>query len=57
MDHLIPVSRGGRSTKKNVVVACKACNVEKGCLFPVERAFLEMEAEREAESTDPSAAP
>lgn len=26
MDHLIPLSRGGRSTKKNIVVACKQCN-------------------------------
>ncbi len=26
MDHLIPISRGGRSTKKNIVVSCKPCN-------------------------------
>lgn len=26
MDHLIPISRGGRSTKKNIVVSCKQCN-------------------------------
>lgn len=26
MDHLIPIARGGRTTKKNVVVACKQCN-------------------------------
>lgn len=26
MDHLIPLSRGGRSTKKNIVVSCKECN-------------------------------
>jgi 5-methylcytosine-specific restriction protein A len=29
MDHLIPLSRGGRTTKKNVVVSCKQCNSEK----------------------------
>lgn len=29
MDHLIPVSRGGRSTKKNIVVSCKECNSHK----------------------------
>lgn len=29
MDHLIPVSRGGRSTRGNVVPACKACNTAK----------------------------
>ena len=26
MDHLIPLSRGGRSSKKNIVVSCKECN-------------------------------
>lgn len=26
MDHLIPISRGGKSTKKNIVVSCKQCN-------------------------------
>ena len=29
MDHLVPLVRGGRSTKNNVVVACKQCNSEK----------------------------
>ena len=29
MDHLIPLSRGGRSTKKNIVVSCKRCNSHK----------------------------
>lgn len=30
MDHKIPIARGGESTKKNVVPACKACNTQKG---------------------------
>jgi 5-methylcytosine-specific restriction enzyme A len=29
MDHLIPLARGGKTTKKNVVVACKQCNSQK----------------------------
>ncbi len=29
MDHVVPVVRGGRSTKNNVVVACKKCNFDK----------------------------
>ena len=29
MDHLLPLSRGGRSTKKNIVVSCKQCNSHK----------------------------
>jgi 5-methylcytosine-specific restriction protein A len=26
MDHLVPISRGGRSTKFNIVLSCKSCN-------------------------------
>ena len=29
MDHLVPIVRGGRSTKGNVVPACKPCNTAK----------------------------
>jgi 5-methylcytosine-specific restriction protein A len=29
MDHLVPLIRGGRSTKGNLVAACKACNTSK----------------------------
>ncbi|MFQ5579528.1 MAG: HNH endonuclease [Nitrospiria bacterium] len=29
MDHIVPMIRGGRSTKGNVVPSCKACNTEK----------------------------
>lgn len=36
MDHLVPVARGGRSTKGNIVPACSACNADKSCLTPVE---------------------
>lgn len=30
MDHLIPIVRGGASSKSNVVVSCKSCNSAKG---------------------------
>ena len=36
MDHLVPVGRGGRSTKGNVVVSCKSCNTQKAHLTPAE---------------------
>lgn len=36
MDHKIPVARGGKTTKGNVVVACKSCNTEKKHLTPAE---------------------
>lgn len=42
MDHLIPVSRGGRSTKKNVVVSCKQCNSLKKNLTVAEIRLREL---------------
>lgn len=42
MDHLVPVARGGRSTRGNVVPACRECNSRKKYLLPVEWAeYLE----------------
>ena len=40
MDHIVPVARGGKSTRGNVVPACKACNNEKKLLTPAERLLL-----------------
>lgn len=36
MDHVIPLSRGGRSVKDNLVPACKECNNAKKNLIPAE---------------------
>ncbi len=36
MDHLVPLSRGGRSTKDNLVPCCKACNTKKKGMMPLE---------------------
>lgn len=36
MDHVIPLTRGGRSTKDNLVPCCKECNNKKKSLLPVE---------------------
>lgn len=36
MDHIVPVSRGGRSTKSNLVPACKTCNTKKKQMLPME---------------------
>ena len=35
-DHVIPRSRGGRTTWKNVVTACTECNLKKGNKLPRE---------------------
>jgi 5-methylcytosine-specific restriction endonuclease McrA len=36
MDHIVPLARGGRSTKDNLVVCCKGCNNKKKTLLPIE---------------------
>lgn len=36
MDHLVPIARGGHSTKGNIVPCCKECNTKKNTLLPVE---------------------
>jgi 5-methylcytosine-specific restriction enzyme A len=36
MDHKLPLARGGKSTKGNLVVSCKACNSDKKYLTPAE---------------------
>ena len=36
MDHVVPLSRGGRSTKDNLVASCKECNNKKKTLLPME---------------------
>ena len=36
MDHLVPLARGGRSTKDNLVPCCKECNNKKKTMLPVE---------------------
>lgn len=36
LDHVVPLARGGRSTKGNCVPACKDCNNQKKDLLPLE---------------------
>ena len=36
MDHIVPLVRGGKSTKGNVVPCCKECNSRKQSLLPLE---------------------
>ena len=36
MDHLVPLARGGKSTRGNIVPACQACNKKKQLDTPVE---------------------
>jgi CRISPR/Cas system Type II protein with McrA/HNH and RuvC-like nuclease domain len=58
MDHIVPVARGGRSSRGNVVPCCMDCNRQKQLLTPVEwQAYLDGslavdESERSSMDTD-----
>ena len=48
MDHIVPIIRGGKSTKGNVVPVCKECNDKKKYLLPMEwEEYLERLKEEE----------
>ena len=40
MDHVVPIARGGRSTRGNVVAACKECNNRKKLMTPAEQLMM-----------------
>ena len=42
MDHIVPVARGGKSTRGNIVPCCKECNSEKKYLTPAEIIMKEL---------------
>jgi len=50
MDHLVPVSRGGKASRNNVVPACKECNSRKKYLLPIE--WEEFVGKQESKSTE-----
>ena len=48
MDHVVPLIRGGKSSKSNVVPSCRECNAQKKNLLPSEwQDFLDALAKRE----------
>ena len=51
MDHVVPLSRGGRSKKGNVVPCCKECNNRKKSMLPIEwEEYLRSIADRDSET-------
>lgn len=36
MDHIVPIARGGKTVKSNLVPCCAGCNAKKRYLLPVE---------------------
>ena len=51
MDHIVPLSRGGKSTKGNIVPCCKECNNEKKYLTPAEIILAQLEKEAKEKET------
>lgn len=47
LDHVVPVSRGGRSTRGNCVPCCKECNNEKKSYTPAEQILAKLFPEGE----------
>ena len=45
LDHIVPVARGGRSTRGNMAVCCRQCNMEKKYLTPAEMILRQLEKE------------
>jgi 5-methylcytosine-specific restriction endonuclease McrA len=50
MDHILPVVRGGKSTKGNCVPCCKSCNTEKKYLTPAELILRELDEQENKKS-------
>ena len=46
MDHVIPIARGGTSTKGNIVPACSKCNQSKKLSTPIDELFARLDEER-----------
>lgn len=46
MDHLVPLARGGSSTRGNLVPACRACNQSKRLETPAEQSLRSLRGEQ-----------
>jgi 5-methylcytosine-specific restriction protein A len=51
MDHVVPLSRGGKSTRGNVVPCCKSCNNIKKYMTPVEVILEKINAKKNNSET------
>jgi len=47
MDHVVPIARGGKSTKGNIVPCCFECNQAKGLDTPVDIIFSSLENKKD----------
>jgi 5-methylcytosine-specific restriction endonuclease McrA len=52
MDHLVPLARGGKSTRGNIVPACQACNKKKQLDTPVESFLDQLKGKNDHQDSD-----
>lgn len=52
MDHVIPISQGGMSSKSNIVPACKSCNNKKKNTNPIDQLFDAIKKSDDAPNND-----
>ena len=52
MDHLVPLARGGKSTRGNIVPACQTCNKKKQLNTPVESLLDRLKAKKDNQDSD-----
>lgn len=52
MDHIVPVARGGKSTRGNVVPCCKKCNTEKKYYTPVDILLKKMKDKDDSDKSN-----
>ena len=50
MDHKVPLARGGKSSKSNIVACCKDCNTKKGASTAVDQVLSEVPKMRSVSS-------
>lgn len=54
MDHIVPVARGGKSVKGNIVPCCKECNSAKQLKTPVDMILEQLEREQGGDELPPA---
>ncbi len=52
MDHLVPLARGGKSTRGNIVPACLTCNKKKQLATPVESLLDQLKTAQDKEDSE-----
>lgn len=47
MDHIVPLARGGKSNKGNIVVSCKKCNSDKALDTPIDKILNDLSKDKD----------